>query len=132
MTDTQATPRPWAMLQGFPDYIVVLVDRDKPLNWSKLPDYATPLCETHGPNNAANAALIVTAVNEYAALKAVEAAARTVGDKYDIYVVHLLADIVAKQPQSSPTKHAHAEHSEAVDEMVERLAALDAIRKPPS
>ena len=119
MTDTQATPRPWAMLQGFPDYIVVLVDRDKPLNWSKLPDYATPLCETHGPNNTANAALIVTAVNEYAALKAVEAAARG-AINYE-----RLRGRNCECKASSGCDAAVAEQN-----VIAALAALDAIRKP--
>ena len=106
MTDTQATPRPWAMLQGFPDYIVVLVDRDKPLNWSKLPDYATPLCETHGPNNAANATLIVTAVNEYDALKAVEAAAREDPFATKAVVAALAALDAIRKPSNGKTGEA--------------------------
>jgi hypothetical protein len=75
MTDTlKATPRPWAVMRA--DYIVPFVDRNKPLNWSKQLGYATPLCETHGPNNLANAALIVTAVNAYDAMReALEAVA---------------------------------------------------------
>ena len=67
---------------------------------------------------------------EYDALKAVEAAARTVGDKFDIYVTCLLADTLEDRPASPPTDHAHIEVSEAVDELLTALAALDAIRKP--
>ena len=143
MTDTtKATPRPWTLHEG---------------QWADHSDdggggfhVRMPGFEDHGgpsaryfdyagnayPEDAdyteaeANAALIVTAVNVYDAMKAVEAAARTVGDKFDIYVACLLADILEDRPSSPPTDHAHLEVSEAVDELQTALAALDAIRKP--
>ena len=130
MTDTtKATPRPWTLHEG---------------QWADHSDdggggfhVRMPGFEDHGgpsaryfdyagnayPEDAdyteaeANAALIVAAVNEYDALKAVEAAARRLKAERDI----------------DAAMGANDDALEVADAALDlALAALDAIRKPPT
>ena len=125
MTDTaKASPRPWYILpseDGFRTQIAS--DNDgEPLVLAETRFFAdVPTSERE--REEADSALIVTAVNEYDALKAVEAAAREIETITQGYIDGYRSG----QPFVIAGKQ-----TEARDHLRAALAALDAIRKPPT